>query len=572
MVENNRKDKMRNIIIVECRSTVINFIEDIINRGYAPVVLECNYGDSDEGAEYKSLAIQEYDEIKYDFDMIYEQETYEETLKIVEKYDPLLVLPGNERGVILASKLSYDLNLICNPIENLDAMTLKHEMQNKIAEYGLRSIRGKVAKSLDEAIKFYDSEELKEVILKPIYSCGSASVKMASDKQEMIDCFSELMTKNNVYGEELNEILIQECIKGDEYIVNTVSCEGRHRVTLVWKYNKVLTDDGAIVYDTCETVNELDISEAEMIEYAYDVADALGIQYGPIHGEYMIDENGPVLIEVNCRPCGGHMPSEFLERISGQHETDSILDAYLKPDRFKEKQKRKYELYAHGALKFFTVPKDMVAVAAPMHNISIRLDSHYKINLDKINEEDKKTYFKTDDVDSACGIVYLVNKDNGVLQSNINYLRKVERHAFSLILTEENTEKKHVEYDIDEIREMLKKIDKYGNGILVTDQIIDDCVLLQITPKQIEDVGGKFDFIIINLNESITENNPYDAIKMLLDSFLKVKLGGLIFIPKTTYTLFNGGRKGIEALIKGLNYKIELPPDYVRETIIASRR
>lgn len=48
----------------------------------------------------------------------------------------------------------------------------------------------------------------------------------------------------------------------------------------------------------------------------------------------MLDEDGPVLIEVNCRPCRGHMDEEFLDNISGQHETDSIPDSYLNPERF----------------------------------------------------------------------------------------------------------------------------------------------------------------------------------------------------------------------------------------------
>ena len=565
---------MKNIIIVECRSTGTNYIEDIINRGYNPVVLECRYGDSERGEEYKTNSIKEYDDIKYDFDMIYEQDTYEETLKIVEKFDPILILPGNERGVILACKLANDLNLLCNPIENLDAMTLKHEMQNKIAEHGLRSIRGKVVKSLDDAIEFYDSEQLKEVVLKPSYSAGSVSVKICLSRDEMINAFNELMTEYNVYGEKLNEILIQERINGTEYIVNTVSCEGRHYVTLVWKYSKVRTSEGSIVYDTCETVDELNIGEAEMIEYAYNVADAIGIQYGPIHGEFMIDEKGPVLIEVNCRPCGGHMESEFLEKISGQHETDSILDCYLKPKRFFEKQKKKYHLYAHGALKFFIVPQDLVAIASPMYHISAQLESYYKINLDKINADDKKTYFKTIDADTACGIAYLVNEDKGVIQRDINYLRKVEQDAFSLILTEDVPKTEMIENntDFDKIKELLRTNDKYGNGIIVTDEKIDNCNFLQVNPNQLDDVGGKFDYIIINLGDSLINKDPYDLVQIILDSFSKVKLGGMIFIPKTTYDLFNGGRKGMEALIKALNYKIELPPDFIKETIIASRR
>ena len=99
---------MRNIIIVECISTGTNFIEDIINRGYNPIVLEPKMIDTEEGEEYKKMVYDEYKRIKYDFDIIYEKDSYEETLEEVKKYDPLLVLPGNEKGVVLATKLSND--------------------------------------------------------------------------------------------------------------------------------------------------------------------------------------------------------------------------------------------------------------------------------------------------------------------------------------------------------------------------------------------------------------------------------------------------------------------------------
>ena len=69
-------------------------------------------------------------------------------------------------------------------------------------------------------------------------------------------------------------------ILGDEYIVNTVSHKGVHRVTTIWKYYKKQTNDGNYIYDYMDSVNELDISNAEMVEYAYKVADAIGIEYG----------------------------------------------------------------------------------------------------------------------------------------------------------------------------------------------------------------------------------------------------------------------------------------------------
>ena len=45
---------MRNIVIVECISTGINYIEDIINRGYNPVVLEPKRIDTEVGREYQN--------------------------------------------------------------------------------------------------------------------------------------------------------------------------------------------------------------------------------------------------------------------------------------------------------------------------------------------------------------------------------------------------------------------------------------------------------------------------------------------------------------------------------------
>ena len=346
---------MRNIVVVECISTGINYIQDIAARNYNPVVLEmAASGDNEEALLYKEIVQDSYKRIKYDFDLI-----HEETLAMVKELDPILVVPGNEKGVILATRLANDLNLLCNPIENLDAITLKNEMQNRLAENNLRSIRGRVVKSVEEAIEYYDSEGLKEVVVKPIYGAASVGVNICLDKQEMIDSISEVFDQKGYYGNESAELLIQERINGEEYIVNTVSCGGVHRVTTIWKYHKIKTSEGGQNYDSFESINELGLGEAELVEYAYDVADALGIKYGPVHGEYMIDEKGPVLIEVNCRPHGGNLDAKFLDRISGQHETDSSLDSYLNPDKFHQDRQKPYKLYAHGILKSIIVPKDI---------------------------------------------------------------------------------------------------------------------------------------------------------------------------------------------------------------------
>lgn len=173
---------MGNIIVVDCISSGTNYIEDIVNRGHNPIILELQPGASNV-EEYRQKMQSNYDRIEYEYELVFEQDTYDKTLDIVRKLNLLLILAGNERGVILTSRLSNDLGLLGTPIENLDAMTLKDKMHERLAEAGLRHIKGKVVASIDEAIDFYDSENLKEVVIKPIYSFCSVGVRICLNKQ-----------------------------------------------------------------------------------------------------------------------------------------------------------------------------------------------------------------------------------------------------------------------------------------------------------------------------------------------------------------------------------------------------
>ena len=232
---------MRNIVVVEASSTGFNFIRDIINRNFYPIALNIKGDGSEESQAYKKLVNNSLKHIDVDFELLEEKDTYDETLEMIREYDPLLVVPGSELGVRLATKLSNDLGLLSNPIENLDAMTLKNKMQEKIAEAGLRHIRGRVVKSVEEAIEFYDESGFTEVVVKPIIGAGSVGVRICLNKDEMIDSIKKMLNEVNIFGNKITEMVVQERIKGEEYFVNTVSYNGDHRVTLMWKYTKVKT-------------------------------------------------------------------------------------------------------------------------------------------------------------------------------------------------------------------------------------------------------------------------------------------------------------------------------------------
>ena len=563
-------DFMRNIIVVDCISSGTNYIEDIVNRGHKPVILELQSGEMNVD-EYKQKMQSNYDRVGYDYDLVFEKDTYEGTVEMIRELDPLLIVAGSERGVILTSRLSNDLGLLGTPIENLDAMTLKDKMHERLAEEGLRHIRGKVVSSVDEAVEFYESESLNEVVIKPIYSFCSVGVRICLDKEEMIDSLKEIFNKNNAYGDANTELLVQERINGEEYIVNTTSCEGIPRLISMWKYEKIKTSEGAIVYDTIKSVKRLTLGEAEMVEYAYDVVQAIGIEHGPVHGEFRIDEKGPVLIEVNCRPAGLSMASEYLDMIFAQHDTDSILDSYLNPERFNEQRKQPYNPPGNGTVKLFIAPEDILAKSVPILNMTSNLNSYYDSTLHNINETE--LFVKTEDLNTTCGVVFLASNDPNAVNEDVEFLSSVEKNAFELILSDESVETDSINEEkiVDELRKIIKSVEKYGHGLIMTDQEIDDVNVLQITLENVYRLHGHFDYIIVNLNKSLIDMDDEHAVKLIIDLFSYIKIGGVVFIPKSTYDYLPGGRKGVEAIIKNSDFNIEVPPFGFKNAVIASK-
>ena len=67
--------------------------------------------------------------------------------------------------------------------------------------------------------------------MKPQYCAASVGVRICSNRQEMIDAVEEVLNSPGLYGHDLKELVIQERIIGQEYVVNTMSCDGVHRIT-----------------------------------------------------------------------------------------------------------------------------------------------------------------------------------------------------------------------------------------------------------------------------------------------------------------------------------------------------
>lgn len=421
----------KKIIVIECISTSVNYIQDIINEGYEPILMELY--TPEENREESRFLHDMYLDVLYRYDKpgvelperIMASESYEETLEMVREIDPELILPGGDEGIIWATRLSADLGLIGNNPDNLPKMRNKAVSQEALKQAGIRSIRGKCVESWEEALDFYHELGEKRIVVKPVSGGASVGVFICENMAQFEEAFKTDYDNSSEDSGGKGKVLLQEYIDGTEYIVNTVSCRGVHRVTSLLKYSKQLLPGKARIYDYKEFISADDENAEILMDYSLKMLDAIGLENGPSHNEIMIDENGPVLIEANCRLCGLMLRASWLDRILGYHESEIALNAYLHPEKFEDPQYLlKPVLHNAGLAKALIVYRDMFVNKVKFDDALHDLPGYiYSIDMGE-----NRMYGQTIDLSTCGGVVYLAHKDHKVIEETTKQIQKMEKY------------------------------------------------------------------------------------------------------------------------------------------------
>lgn len=521
---------MKKVIIVEALSTGSNLIQDCFDRDLEPIVLE-RYLDTEVSAKaLEHERSEKYSHIKVPFTIIKEQKSYEVTLEQVRALAPSFVLPGSEDGVILATRLADDLGLLGNPYSIINKMTNKFHMHNALKEAGVRHIRGQICKTPEEAEKFYDTLDNENVVVKPPHGAASMGVRFCKGKKDLLTKFSEQLGQIGSLGDIAQELLVQERIIGSEYIVNTLTFNGIHKVTSIWKYEKKALDNGSNVYVGMIAIDEVTPEAYALVEYAFQVLDAIGIKQGPVHGEYMLDEKGPVLIETNCRCMGTSYPAPYGDLIFGHHETDLALESYTNQDVVLQRLCKPYGTKKFGFNKFMITPKDMPITNSPIFGILPHLRSFYNCTVYSTISTDNLA--KTVDLETSSGTIRLVHEDYSIIKQEYELLKDLESKYFGL-LYQENFDKSLG--SLPEVSAAPDSLDSFE---------ID---LRHLKDYPLEDV--------------------YHYLKQVI---LSVKKGGTIFVTKDAYAEFPYGAAGMVTILRIFGLTINLPV-YKSDKIIAER-
>ena len=255
------------------------------------------------------------------------------------------VVAAAESGVLLADELTHALGVRGNDAVRSLARRDKHLMQEAVRAAGLASIDCCSSASLEEITRWALQRNRWPVVLKPVLSAGTDNVFICHSVEEVGAAHEAIMTSVDRYGQRNHTALAQEFLPGVEHYVNSVSCDGVHRVIEVWQYRKRVVD-GHSIYDYEDLLSLDDPGVPELVDYVRAVLDALGLRNGAGHTEVMCTPSGPTLIECGARLGGGQMP-ELMTRCVGTDQVDSLAFSLAHPERFLAEAEAPYRLKNH---------------------------------------------------------------------------------------------------------------------------------------------------------------------------------------------------------------------------------
>lgn len=557
----------KKILILQAISQCIEISNDVKKRGFTPAYLVQNLPEA-------LVATRDHhvNNLPKDSEIIYEQDTYEETLKLVKKVKPVFILYVSEASVELASRLSSDLGLPGNDYKYVDFYTKKDAMQTALKEYGIRYIKGEVAHDVKEAIDIYHKFGDRPVVLKALRGAAAANLKFCNSEEDIKEYADTFFSSTNSFtGNKENEVLVQEFVSGDEYVVNTMTVNGKSIVVGLWKYELTFIEGHPIFSGfqsyTPEEFNFIGLSE--LIQYAYDANKALKITNGPAHCEFFVDDRGPVLIEANCRMMGGPLFESFLKPVFGNSETAFFTDSLFFKNFVNYREEGSLNFYYKGITKLLYSPNKNVVVSLPIKEITKKLKTFHKLLVDDnlVGKEIPKTI----DVNTVIGSCYFMGSEPSEVTQDYDVLRMIEEKYYHMLFECED-EPEGVEYKPKgmTIDEYWYEYIIYGSVLYINDTNEQIKYGRSTKLENVFDELDNYDFGLLNLSKKPNMNRE-QLVKYLFEFFNKVKISGCVFIPNSCISVFPYGNKAYELLLKLSGFEILIPKDS-RRGIFAKRR
>jgi biotin carboxylase len=347
----------------------------------------------------------------------------DEIVSTLKRRNVELLIPGMEMGLELADALGEKMGShIFNDPRTSHLRRHKFDMIEAVRKQGLKAPLQLKSSDLDEIRSSAASGGIWPLVVKPADSGGADRVFLCQNERELEEAFHASIGSRGRQGREIKEIVVQEFMQGTEYIVDTVSHQGRHMIVDIWSYHRVAANGAQFVYDTKELVPYEGETGRHLIEYTKLALDAVGIRNGPSHNEIMLTKNGPMLVEVNAR-FGGSMGPIINRKCLGRGQLDVMMDVLFQPERFLEYCLDPYEVKKHGLAAYFISKDDKHAVNAEAVEKIKGLPSYHSLGL---MSPPGTRLARTVDMFTMPGMVELVHRDGKQILKDYHQIRELE--------------------------------------------------------------------------------------------------------------------------------------------------
>ncbi|ETV97123.1 hypothetical protein H310_09929 [Aphanomyces invadans] len=412
------------VVVVDPVSTGLHVARDVLRRGFQLIILHSS--DADKPA---CIANMPADVAAHAVAELYHRDM-ESTLSALKRHVVAGVLAGCETGVTVADHLSDRLGLATNGASGAAARRNKYVMGECIRKANLRAVKQCAATCWNAIVDFIE-HDLKpspfQVIVKPVESAGGDDVFLCRSMAQVHDAFHHIQGHVNQLGMTNTATLIQEYLVGTEFVVDTVSRHGVHKVVAMWEYEKGPANDAPFVYFAVRLVEATSPKHMAIMAYILKVLDALHIRHGPAHAEVMWlpHEDAPCLVEVGarCHGNGGYfLPT--VDRCLGYNQVRATVDSYFDPIAFGSVPPFPGKLLAHGCEVPLVSYDEGVITACPGIEAVTTLPS-YHCSYWSVGVG--STLVRTVDVFTKPGSVWLLHTSKDVVEADVQRLRKLER-------------------------------------------------------------------------------------------------------------------------------------------------
>lgn len=347
-----------------------------------------------------------------------------EVVDRLRELQPRCVLAGCESGVELADAIAPQVVAnLANVKEKASARRHKGDMAAAVAQAGLPIIAQLCTDNADEVEEWLYQENPigRDLVIKPPKSASTDGVTKVAKGEGWREVFYEMLGKHNRLGILNNKLVVQEYVTGIEYVVDTISYEGKHSISDICRYHKINNGQYMAIYDCMEWLPPTIRVYDQIVAYARDVLDAVGMRFGTSHVELMLTEHGPRLIEVGTRPHGGGHP-RFCRIATGDSQVDRIVRYFTCQGAIPDS----YKLINHVLVVFL-----ICRTRGRVNNVEIfdrvrELQSHH-FSVIKIRNNDwlepTKDLFASLDL----GFVVLANEDESQIMADYQLIRSLEQ-------------------------------------------------------------------------------------------------------------------------------------------------